>query len=389
MKELKRLTDGKYGDMVLYFTSNSILADDRQMIFIRTIDDCNNIWSLNIETGEEKQITYFTETSPHALSIHEFRQHDYPALNVGSVVLHNKTGRIYFIKDRKLWRFDLNGNGRVLTSLPVKTDIGNCHVNEAGTKFLTCTVDDRAFDLLDATLSNHHDIDRYVQRRNLSSHILIYDTDTGALLTDEVVHSAWVTHVQFSPVDDNIILYNHEWAAFDQGIRRIWIFDGRQHIRMRTEEEGRSRNDGVCHEMWERRTGNLIYHGEYTNGTKFIGRITFRDAHAPADYTITEIPLPPECKKYGHFSVSNTNILVSDGHYAVPEEKESWGGEWITLFKPDWEKKTLELEPLCRHLSSWRNQEAHPHPVFNHAANAVFFTSDFEGKRAIYKIDIA
>jgi hypothetical protein len=204
-----------------------------------------------------------------------------------------------------------------------------------------------------------------------------------------VVHSAWVDHVQFSPLDDHIILYNHEWASFDQGIRRIWIFDGRRHIALRTEGDGRSREDGVSHEMWERGTGNLIYHGSYTRGVKFIGRISFKDPHDPADYTISEIPLPPECKKYGHFTVSNNNVLVSDGHYAAAGEKESWGGEWITLFKPDWEKKTVELEPVCRHLSSWRCQEVHPHPVFNHAAGAVFFTSDFEGKRAVYKVDIA
>ena len=384
---MKRLTGGQYDDMVLYFTSNSVLADDRRMIFIRTVDDCNNIWTVNMETGEERQITYFTETSPHALPIHEFRQHDYPALNVGSVVLHNRTGKIYFVKDRKLWRFDLNGNGRVLTRLPDKVDIGNCHVNEAGTKFLTCTVDDRAFDLLDANHSNHRDIDRYIRQRNLSSHLLVYDTDNGALLMDEVVHSGWVSHVQFSPVDDRLILYNHEWAD-DQGIRRMWIFDGRQHIRLRTEDEGRSRDDGVVHETWERETGHLIYHGALADDTKYIGRITFADPHDATRYTITEIPLPPECRKYGHFAAGNGHLLVSDGHYALPGEKESWGGEWITLFMPDWEKKTVTLKPLCRHRSSWSCQEAHPHPVFNHAADAVIFTSDFEGRRAVYKVDV-
>ncbi|MDR2138805.1 MAG: oligogalacturonate lyase family protein [Tannerella sp.] len=385
---MKRLTDGKHDDMVLYFTSNSVLADDKQMIFIRTVDNSNNIWTLNMETGEERQITYFTETSPHALPIHDFRQHDYPALNVGSVVLHSKTGMIYFVKDRKLWRFDLNGNGRVLASLPSKVDIGNCHVNEAGTKFLTCTVDDRAFDLQDANHSNNLDIDRYIRQRNLASHLLVYDTDNGDLLLDETVHSAWVDHVQFSPVNDSLILYNHEWAAVDEGIRRLWLFDGRSHIRLRTEGDGRSRDDGVSHEMWERKTGHLIYHGTYAGGAKFIGRITFDDPRNPSDYTITEIPLPAECKKYGHFSVSNGNMLVSDGHYALPDEKESWGGEWITLFKPDWERKTVELIPLCRHRSSWKCQEVHPHPVFNHAADAVIFTSDFEGRRAVYKVDL-
>ncbi|MDR2041415.1 MAG: oligogalacturonate lyase family protein [Tannerella sp.] len=386
---MKRLTGGKYDDMVLYFTSNSVLADDRHMIFIRTVDDCNNIWTVDMETGEEKQITFFTETSPHALPIHEFRQHDYPALVVGTVVLHAETGKVFFVKDRKLWRFDLNGNGRVLTSLPSKVDIGNCHVNKAGTKFLLSAVDDRAFDLQDANHSNHKDIDRYVQQRNLSSRLLVYDTDNGSLLMDEVVHSGWVTHVQFSPVDDNIILYNHEWTAFDQGIRRMWLFDGRRHIQLRTEGDGRSRDDGVVHETWERETGHLIYHGTRVDGVKYIGRITFNDPRNPADgYTITEIPLPPECKKYGHFSVSNGHMLVSDGHFVLPGEKESWGGEWISLFMPDWEKKTVKVKPLCRHRSSWTSQEAHPHPVFNHAASAVIFTSDFEGRRAVYKVDV-
>jgi hypothetical protein len=381
VKEIKRVTSGQYDDMVLYFTSNSILGDDKRMIFIRTIDGCNNIWLLDLESGKEKQITYFTEKCPNELFFHQFHQNDFKALYIASVVLHSRTGIIYFLKDRKLWRFDLNGNGRVLAYLPDKTDIGQCHVNEQGTKFVMCTADDRIFD-------GTSDFDKIAQARNLSSHILVYDTDAGALLMDEVVHSAYVDHVQFSPLDDNIILYNHEWASFDQGIRRIWIFDGRRHITLRTEGEGRSRDDGVSHEMWERGTGNLIYHGGYTNGVKFIGRISFKDPHDPTAYAITEIPLPPKCKKYGHFTVSNNNLLVSDGHYALAGEKESWGGEWLTLFKPDWERKTVELEPLCRHLSSWSCQEVHPHPVFNHAANAVFFTSDFEGKRAVYKVDI-
>jgi WD40 repeat protein len=378
---MKRITSGKYDDMVLYFTSNSILADDKRMIFIRTIDDCNNIWRLDIETGEEKQITYFTEKNPTELFVHQFHLNDFAGLYIPSVVLHNKTGMIYFLKDRKLWRFDLNGNGRVLALVPQKTDIGQCHVNDAGTKMVMSTIDDRVCD-------HFPDTDKYVQERNLTSHILVYDTDNGDLLLDETVHSAYVDHVQFSPVDDNIILYNHEWASFDQGIRRIWIFDGRQHIRMRTEGEGRSRNDGVSHEMWERGTGNLIYHGGRSDAPQFIGRIAFKDPHNPLDYTISEIHLPEVCKKYGHFTVSNSNLLASDGKYVTPGEKESWGGEWITLFKPDWEKKTLELEPLCRHLSSWSCQEVHPHPVFNHASNAIFFTSDFEGKRAVYKVDI-
>jgi hypothetical protein len=68
-----------------------------------------------------------------------------------------------FVKDLKLWRFELDGNGRVLTTLPDKVDIANCHVNEAGTKFLINAVEDCAFGLQDANHSNHKNIDRYIQ----------------------------------------------------------------------------------------------------------------------------------------------------------------------------------------------------------------------------------
>ncbi len=68
----------------------------------------------------------------------------------------------------------------------------------------------------------------------------MYDTQTGASCSPNAVARAWITHVQFCPTDPELILYNHEWPA-DCGIRRIWLFDGHtgQHIRMRTEGEGR------------------------------------------------------------------------------------------------------------------------------------------------------
>jgi Tol biopolymer transport system component len=43
---------------------------------------------------------------------------------------------------------------------------------------------------------------------------------------------------------------------------------------------------------------------------------------------------------------------------------------------------------MCRNGSSWKSQDEHPHPVYNHAANAVYFTSDKSGKRAVYRIDL-
>ena len=384
MREMIRVTAGKYDDMILYFTTNSLSVDDKKIVFIRTIDECNNIFVKDLSSGEETQITYFTEVSPRRLPIHAQRQYDFNGLVAHSVVLHSQTGIIYFIKDRKLYRCDFKGNGRVLATLPEKTCLSRGHVNEEGTKYLIGAMDDRCLDTYDG--SNGLVIDARVQELNLSSHLLVYDTDTGAQLLDEPVHNGRVTHIQFNPIDDNIIMYNHEWPT-DCGVRRIWVFDGKRHIQARTEGDGRSRDDWTCHEMWERTTGNLIYHGIYANGIAYIGRIVYRNFPDMHDYSIVEIPFPKEYVKYGHFTVSNTDLLVTDGYYQVDGEKTT-KGEWISVLKPDWDKKTIEWTPLCRHESDWDHSDGHPHPVFNHAADAVFFNSNKDGNRSVYSVKL-
>ena len=63
-------------------------------------------------------------------------------------------------------------------------------------------------------------------------------------------------------------------------------------------------------------------------------------------------------------------------------------GEWICRLDVDWAAGEIAWTPLCRNGSSWDSQDSHPHPIFNHAADAIYFTSDLDGKRAVYKIDI-
>jgi len=388
MHEMKRMTSGKYNDMVLYFTSNSILAGDDRVVFIRSIDGCQNLFLLDMNTGEEKQITYFSETAPMNVSINGFRLNDFNCIISGCVAFCTKTNLLFFLKGRSIYRYDLKGNGRILAVLPYGTATGQTHVSEDGKKFIVSTVDDRAFDNYDGT--NNDIIDDNVQRLGLCSQLRVFDTETGEELLVETITKAWVTHVQFSPLDNNIILYNHEWPG-DCGIRRMWLFDGKNHIRLRSEGDGRHRDDWTCHEMWERSTGNLIYHGTYKNGISYIGRIKFAnstDRENLQEYTITEIPFPKEYTKYGHFTVSNTDLLVTDGYYQEDGEADSGRGEWICVLKPDWEKKTIEWIPLCKHGSNWDCQASHPHPVFNHAANAIYFTSNKEGVRAVYKVDL-
>jgi hypothetical protein len=127
------------------------------------------------------------------------------------------------------------------------------------------------------------------------------------------VPKAWITHVQFSPVDPTLVLYNHEWPA-DCGIRRMWLWNGSKHIRLRHEGDGRNRQDWACHEMWERDGKGIIYHGSYHQGTAYIGRVN-------ADGSgLTEIKLPKEWRRYGHYTGAGRGWLVTDGNYTEADD---------------------------------------------------------------------
>ena len=54
----------------------------------------------------------------------------------------------------------------------------------------------------------------------------------------KTVPLCWITHVQFNPVDNEIIMFNHEWPAFDCGIRRINVYDHRQDLIYSIRSEG-------------------------------------------------------------------------------------------------------------------------------------------------------
>ena len=119
-----------------------------------------------------------------------------------------------------------------------------------------------------------------------------------------------------------------------------------------------------------------------------MGKATINDLYRLREIHLEEIAFPKPYVKYGHFTVSNTRALVTDGYYQTANEPGK-SSRWITILKPDWENKTIEWVPLCEHGSDWKGQESHPHPIFDHAGNAVYFNSNKEGFRAVYKVDVS
>lgn len=365
-------------DQMLYFTSTSLLQGDDRVVFLSDRTGQPNIFLRDLKTGKDKQLTFNTEG--FLKSYVYFDGTPYRGLGRASVSLDAKRGVVYYLQGRKICAVDTNGTQRVLAEYPTNQMTAFTHISEDGTRLCVPTTDARALDG-DTQLKGNppYNIDARVQKENLSSYLRVYDTASGKEILCEPVPKAWVTHVQFSPRDNNLILYNHEWSA-DAGIRRMWLWNGKEHIRLRTEGEGRSREDWTCHEMWERDGSAIIYHGNFRNGPTYIGRVK------PDGTDRVEIALPKSWGRYGHFTGGDPGWLVTDGCYEQPGDFGKWGGAWISVLKVDWAAKRYDWQPLLRHGTSWSSQDAHPHPIYSHAGDSVFFTSDKGGKRAVYRV---
>lgn len=397
----RRLTEGRANDQLLYFTSSSLTADDRTLVFLSDRDSPRpterdphapanfNLYALDRESGAARRLT--DNDAGSLRSYVYFAGRPYRGLGLASPSLHAASGDLYYLQGREVRRVNARtGAPRTLAELPGDEVTGFTHVSDDGSRLCVPTIHEAAFADIRA-------IDATVQRLGLTSHLRLFDTATGAQTADIAVERGWVTHVQFQPGRNDAILFNHEWPA-GCGIRRVWLWDGARVRRVRDEgvnADGvpRRREDWVCHEVWSRDGRHIVYHGAYAapdgsrGGRAFVGRVS------PGGADRVEIAFAPEFTRYGHFTLANeVGRLVSDGYFAAADDPSrpggGRGGAWISLLDVDWERGAQRWTPLCRHGSSWSSQDAHPHPIFNHAGTEVLFTSDRDGQRAIYAVDV-
>lgn len=376
MAQCEQVTSGSANNQLLYFTSSSVFADKSGMMFISDASGTPNLWMLDFASGAQRQLTFQDEG--YLRSYVYFDGLTERGFGKASVSLDAERKAAYFLQGRALCRVDAQGNLDELNRLLSGQMTGFTHVSSDGTLLCVPTVDADAFEV---TGDRAVEIDRRVQMHNLSSYLHIFETATGREIACERIPRAWITHVQFRP-NGTEILYNHEWCS-DCGIRRMWYFDGRTHRPLRTEEQGRSRKDWTCHEMWQDDGRFVIYHGQYRDGQAYIGRVDITSGE------IIEIPIDRAYTAYGHFTVRKSGMLVTDGYWREPEDLAgAEKGHWISTLRPDWERRTIEWQPRCLHQSSWDCQCSHPHPIFDEDEEFVYFTSDRTGKRQIYRLPV-
>jgi oligogalacturonide lyase len=381
-----------YNTQMLYFTCSSLSENDRYLYTISDLTGAPNVMVKDLVTGIETVLT--DNTDGYLKSYVYFDGMPYKGFGKASVSLDGHNNRIYYMQGNEIRTVGLDGRIKALATLPENQMTAFTHVSSDGKWLCVPTTDARCLDFDPQTEGTGldkrpaYDIDERVQQENLNSYLRVYDTQTGEQVLCETVNKVWITHVQFHPTDTSKILYNNEWTSFDCGIRRMWLFDGSgldasRHVRLRDEARGGHRGDWVCHEMWSPRGDYIIYHGAYEDSRAFVGRVDMRDL------TLSEIAVPKEYDGYGHFTCLDENTLVSDGYFRMPGESkpvfdnstdngpdpQKKDAAYISTQKCDWASHTMTWAPLCRHNSDWLGQDAHPHPIFSHGGDRIFFTS--------------
>lgn len=396
----KKLVHGseEYQTQLLYFTCSSLSADDSRVYMIWDKGGSPNVVVKDLKTDEITQLT--DNQNGYMKSYVYFDGPQGIGLSKASVCLDPERDMIYYIQDNVICCVGLDGKIRKLNVIPENQVTAFTHVSTDGTRLCVPTTDAEALDYDPDTQGEGldkrpvYDIDGRVQERGLNSWLRVYDTRTGEQLLCERVPKGWVTHVQFHPTDHTKIMYNHEWSSFDCGIRRIWLFDGEHHRQIRTQGDGRSRNDWVCHEMWSDDGNYVIYHGAYDQGAAFVGRADMVNG------TFSEIALPQDYDAYGHFTMNHAGDLVCDGYFKFPEEikpvrenstdngpdPHKKDAEYVSVVKADWDKQELTWIPLCKHETDWLGQDAHPHAIYNHQGDQIYFSSRHTKKVKVYSV---
>ena len=403
--------DEHFDTQLLYFTCSSLSEDDRRLYMISDRDGHPNVWVHDMLTGEEKMIT--NNKKGFLKSYVYFAGTQDEGLGKASVCLDYHRDVVYYIQDDKICKSDLEGNVTVLNSVPDHRMTAFTHVSDDGKRLCVPMTDGRCLDFDPEKEGSGvdkrpiYDIDGRVQEENLSSYLCVYDTSTGDLLYEKCVPKCWITHVQFNPVNPELIMFNHEWSSFDCGIRRIWLYNHATDkiIRVRTEGTdtlgntggyARSADDWVCHEMWSDDGNVIIYHGGYSEGPAMVGKYEL------STHRYWEIALPEEYNAYGHFTMDHQQILCCDGYFKFHDEQKpvrenitdngpdphKKDGEYISRVVPDWDKGTLIWIPLCKHQSDWLGQDAHPHPIYSHKGNYIFFNSRTEKDVEIFNVPV-
>ncbi len=375
-----RWTASDAKDQHLYFTSPSVTADDRWIVFLTERTGHPNLAVIDRRSGG---IRMLTNNTSGLLRSYVYATGGETGLSKASPCLDAAHGVIYYIANQAVWRLDLpDGRPQELWPLP-QTDGAAWwsafnHVSPDGHTLCVPLTDPRAFAEADTHTHQHdqmRDVPRTMREAGLVSRLYAIDTTTGiASVLAEV--PVWVTHVQFDPAGTGRIVFNSEGHGRDQGRYgnpRIWVIEpgGRPRPLF---DQSPAEYVSCCHENWTPDGRGIVYHGErWLPEGGGVGFVAVRDFEG---HVLFDASLPK--MRYGH-----ATPMPPDGRRVVID-----GVDRCVSLLTATEAGGWRLEHLCRHDTdrSMRDQDAHAHPLVTTRGTSIIFTSDRENSCNVYEV---
>lgn len=361
-------TAGSYNSQHLYFTTFSVTADDRWLVFLSDRDGNPNLYSVDRRTGVIQKLS---RNRSGLLRSYVYPQGGLVGLSKASPALDPDHNRLYYIRDDAIFGVSLDDPAAGETkiwSLPPHWFSAYPHLSPDGRTLCLPCADPSAFiDQAGSQWDQMRSVPVRMKERGLCSRIYLVDLHTGqARIAAEVPF--WVTHVQFDPAGSGRIIFNQE--GFVPGTctplpDRIWRLEPSGAFSpLAPEDPGEWRT----HENWSPSGDYILYHGS-RSGHTFIAMRTWEGQ------LIREISTAGIACYHATPTRDGRRLLI-DGHDGCIASLEiGTSGTKVT--------------PLCRHNTSMKDQDTHAHPFTTPRGESLIFTSDRTGHCNVYEVALA
>ena len=341
-----RLTSYRANSNHIYFTNNGFFDEGRRILFASERGNAHNLFTMELESGEIEQLTDFP--APENLRRYELHMSFVDAVNSRCVCFVGK----------ELLRIDLK-SGDISTIYRIPEGFRNhiVSISADGKYAYTSIYEDspekrRGNSLHDFYLS--HPLSK-IER-------IAMDGSGSKTVFEE---NNFIAHVNASPTDPDKLTFCHEgdWSLVDH---RLWALDlgsGRAE-KLHLCAEG----EAIGHEYWFADGFRVGYHGK-RNGEAILGAVNF-DGSDDRSYAFPYWT--------GHLFSFDEKMIIGDGG-----RDSAFMRIWL-MGEDGYDKPRV----LCFHGSSFKNQDAHPHPRLTPDGKHVLYTSDISGNNQIYLVDI-
>ena len=354
---VERLTDGK-GDTIFPYFTQPIFAPELDMLLLSS--NRSGTWqSYALVLGEGKLVQLSDE--PGGISHH------------GACVLPTK-GAACYVTGRTLKRADLSTQkAESIYEAPEGFRVGILSPPNSGE--YVAFVYSEVLRLSTETGVIYSTMKEHLFRRPAC--VVMRVATDGSGMEAVWGEREWISHVNMSPVDPDIVVFCHEGPW--QLVQRLWA------VRCSTNE--------VWPILKQRRYLDRSGHEYFTVSGRLVTQWSTKETPASSDRVCYNALVNPDggdvdMYRYpgsqpSHIQTNaREDLFVGDAAYPTPDFKEGRAFMCVVRHVGD----RAEVKPICRHDTSWRTQHSHPHPVFTPDDEHAVFNSDRGGRSNVYRV---